>query len=359
MFDKTAIETALYGIVGFRQPFDPVYAILDANNLASRSGYFVNDNAYAKIAYIKNTQDYAEISDVDFNLFLKRQQEAAIASVMNEVFIQEDFRERNYLYQYAMNKVGTSELPDGFVGQRIQVNIENNIAFEIKNVLSDFSEAGTINLLLFSSEENTKTIQSKTLTITAERQVHELNWVVNNTQGIYKGEYYLGYIFTSGTTPKPYKREYNAASIISLYNDLFITRINVLGHTSETVLFDLQDIEGSSDYIGFNPDITVYDDFTDVIINSQQIFANAIHLTMTIRLMSLYAASLRSNKLERDSSRILLLVLQQIDGQNGEGSVNVRGFAPVLANELTRIRKHINKLIRGYIGTEPTVHTMT
>jgi len=55
------------GIVGFKQPYNPEYAIVNAENQLSSSGYFVTDNPYAKIEYIKDNQDYLGIADDEFN----------------------------------------------------------------------------------------------------------------------------------------------------------------------------------------------------------------------------------------------------------------------------------------------------
>lgn len=355
MFDKTAVENALYGLVGFRQPFNPTYAILDAANLISRSGEFVNDNPYAKIQSVKENQDYADITDADFNLLLKRQQEASIASVCNDVFDEQDFREGNYVYKNPINKVDTTDFADGFVGFRIRVTSENNVAFCIQNILTDFSGTGNVEILLYCSEDKSAPIQSQVVAITTDRQLVELNWVVNNTGGIYKGEYYLGYI-SDATTPDAYKREYNASSILSLYSDLCIDNIMKVGH-SGLPLFDLSDVDGNSDYIGLNPNITVYSDYTHLIINSQKLFARAINLDMSIRLINIYIASFRSNQDER-KSKGLVLALQQVNGQDGDGAPRIISLLSRLKGEISGIRKQIEKLKVGYFGTGIFVHTM-
>ena len=52
MINVTKIQNSLIGLIGFKQPFNPDYAVVDSNNLLSSSGYFVTDNPYAKIEYI-------------------------------------------------------------------------------------------------------------------------------------------------------------------------------------------------------------------------------------------------------------------------------------------------------------------
>ncbi len=58
MFDKTKLNTSLYGVVGFRQPLNPTYAVVDASNLISRTGYIINDNPYAKVEFLFDNMDF-------------------------------------------------------------------------------------------------------------------------------------------------------------------------------------------------------------------------------------------------------------------------------------------------------------
>ena len=71
MFNKNKIDS-IYGIVGLRGSDNPTYQILDAANLASTSGYFVDDNPYCKIELYKDNQDYSNISDAEFNTNIKQ-----------------------------------------------------------------------------------------------------------------------------------------------------------------------------------------------------------------------------------------------------------------------------------------------
>jgi len=116
MIDVAKIQDSLIGLIGFKQPFNPDYAIVDSYNQLSKSGYFVTDNPYSKIEYIKDNQDYLQISNADFNTVLKQLKESAISNVCNQVFSEYDFLDRNLLFKNATKKVNTNVLPIGFVG---------------------------------------------------------------------------------------------------------------------------------------------------------------------------------------------------------------------------------------------------
>lgn len=356
MIKVDTISTSLYGIVGLRQPFNPNYAILDADNLVSRSGLYVTDNPFVKIEYLKDTQDYKNVTDEDFNEYLKRIQQASIINVCQKVFNRFDYLDRNLLYKNAQNKVEQEILNNGFVGYRIRVSDDANIAFKINRVLLDFDTVGDFKLMLFNTSE-LNPIQEQAITITDKTQVVDLNWSVDNSSDTYKGDYYLGYIKTD-TTPIPYKREYEFSDEMSYISHLAFEKVAVNGHLTET-LFDLDDTDSISENIGINPDIVVYEDYTDLIIQNEMLFSRAVELDMTIAILREYSNSLRSNGTEMKGEQQAMRVLAEIEGQKGDGVLTITGLRPLLLGELNQLESQINKLKEGYFNNEIRVVTLS
>lgn len=358
MFDKTTVVDSLVGLVGWRQPIDPTYAILDAANLESRSGNYIDSVMYAKIPYVHQNQDYAGISDADFNTILINQQKDSIAAVCNQVFAKPDFRERHMVYEYPMNKVKQTAFSDSFVGYKIELKRLNNLALKFQSVVCDFATDGDFKILLFSSENPEAPLFQKDVTITQRRQVEQLGWVINNTENNYKGELYFGYL-ANGTTPQPFKREYNGSNILACWKDMYIQQIKVDGHTTET-LFDLNNVDGLSDYTGLNANIAVYDDYTDWILANEHLFSEAIMLTCAIWAISTYATSLRSNKDQRRSNDDLYAkLLLQIEGNDQDQSLQVTGLKTMLSNQITAIKDQLEKLSEGFKPSGPYHVTQT
>lgn len=350
MFDTTKVETALVGIVGVNQPLNPEYAIIDATNLASTSGYFVTDIPMAKIEYFKDSQDYEGITDSEFNDLLRAVQKNAITSVCNQVFTTEDFRYRGVLYRNATNNVNPEPLVDGFVGWRIEVTRENNVAFEITRVILDFESnyPNDIVLQLYNTGDPNP-IHEQTISITEQHQEEVLNWVVDNSGDTYKGDYYLGYV-KSASTPVPFKRDYDNSNVLSQVGGLRICETQIKGHTG-SVLFDLDLEEGLSKNIGVNPDITVYDDYTDFIKQNKRLFGRAIQLDMAIKMMNTTTASLRVNKNKRISDSVIVRMIQDINGVDADsGKLKILGLRAQLMSEIVTIKKEIEKLRKGYFG---------
>lgn len=355
MFQVDKISNSLVGIVGFRQPYNPSYAILDTDNTTSLSGLYVNDNAYAKVEFIKDTQDYKEISDLAFNSFLKDMQKSSIASVCNSVFSEFDFIDRNLIYKNASNKINAEILPNGFLGYKIQVSNAKNTAFKINRVLLDFLGTGDIELLLWNTGRK-QPIYTKTITITSDNQVEELNWVLDNSDTTYKGDYYIGYI-TTALGVSPFKREWNNANIMSSFKELNCTKVFVADFSGAD-LFDLRTISGISQDTGLNLDISVYDDYTDFIMNNKMLFAKAISLEFIIRCLQVYIASIRSSSTERKAQELYHKIMMEIEGSKGSDSIiSVVGLREQVLGEVSLLKKEVRKMQVGFLKTKQILTT--
>ena len=357
MFNNSIVTTGLLGLVGFRQPFDPALPILDTANKTTKSGLIVNSMPFAKIEYLYSCQDYASISEVQFNEYLQNLQKQSIINVCNAVFNEGSYIDKQILYKNAFNKIETETLPDGFVGFKIQVDSKKNVAFIIKRILLDFEGAGDIELLLFNMSQKAP-IKTKAITISSDHVVVNLDWIVDNSGDTYKGDYYLGYLTNYGSigTLKPYNKDFNAGNIRSVITHLCITKVLADG-MSANALPDLNDFDGLSQTTGLNPDITVYDDYTELIVNNDLLFSTAIQYDMQISIMDEVANSIRSNKTERLGKDSLVRIKAEIEGLKTE-SVNITGLRPVLLGEIKKIKKNILATKNKYFGGGVKVDTM-
>jgi len=364
MVNASTLSAKLTGLVGFNNPYNPKYAILDAQNQASRSGLFITDNPFIKIESIKDSQDYADITDADFNDFLRKKIATSIVSVANAVFNAPDYIDRQVLYRFAKNKlsqtptpvvnaqgnyVNTYDIPPGFNCYWITVNDKKNIAFKIERVFLEFNGTGTFTLYLYNTADVTNPIQTKQVNITSPNQEVLLDWVCDNTNGAYKGDFYLGY-FKDECDPslQPFNAQYRSGLILANIDQLVIYRYAFGKFTDKTKAFDLLGYTPYNYYNGVNPDITVYEDFTDLIIQNEKLFARAIQLDCQISLLSESVASIRSNRNERLSQAYTAQIMAQIEGETGEGNVKVKGLRPQFYGAIASIKKELDKLKEGY-----------
>lgn len=350
MFNKTKVVDALFGLVGFQNPTDPEYDIVDAGNLASRSGRFATENPYCKIKQLKETQDDTSISDVNFNTFLVGLQKKSIADVVDKVMIEPSFIDRQLLYKNTNRKVNLEALPSGFVGYKIETSKDNNIAFELTRCLLEFSGTGSIELVLFSTAI-AEPLQKKIVSIAGSNQVVALNWRVDNTSDYFQGDFYFGY-FTAGLTVQPFARDYQDSRSMSIISHLAINPVSV--NEAGPNLFDIDLVENKSLCFGLNPDITVIYDYTDLVIQNEMIFASAVQLQIVINSIQHYISSSRSNRDQRISNEQINLLIAQLEGIDG----SIQGMVPTLRKELTSLDMQIKRLINGYFSTGFTLNTL-
>lgn len=357
MFNVDKIKQKVYGVVGFRQPYNPALPTLDADNLVSRSGLIVNDNPYVKLDFLKATDDYIDISDADFNEALANKQKESIISVCSSVFNKGAFLEQSLLFRNANNKVELESLPNGFVGYEIDITNKNDVALFIPRILLEFDGTDDIEILLFNSSQKAP-IQTKTVTITTDMQEVVLGWKLDNSDNYFKGKYYLGYIST-GLTVTPFKRNYESSDVQSCYDNINVQQISVLGHATNT-LFDLNDIVNTEIGNGLNVDFACYNDYTNIIIQNEQIFATAILYDLQISCLAQYLAAMTSNADQRRAEQLTVRIIQEIEGQQGgEGFVKITGLRSKLMRSLDDIKTELDKLRKDQLGDRFYLTTLT
>jgi hypothetical protein len=351
MFDVTKTQQGLTGLVGIRQPLDPAYQFIDATNLASSSGHYLDDLPNFKVKYFKDTQDYVNASDAELNDLLRDIQDSAITNVLHSVFGDKSYIDRNYLYSEANTRQDQeTTMQNGFVGFEICPSSKKDLAFKITNVRLEFAGTGTLKLIMFSSNLNAP-IFTKDVTISSTSQVESLNWIVNNTDGGYKGKYYFGYIYDG--TLIPFKRNFEYSNSINDLTHLGIDKIFKSG-ANDAEIFDLENLNYLSENTGLNPDITVYNDYTDLILQNDFLFARAIQLNWGIKIMQRFVSSSRSNKNER----MIKNVLATLGGTTNRSEIQVEGLNELLNDEIASIKQTIKDLKEGYFGTRLTNTTM-
>lgn len=356
MFNIAKIQTGLKGLVGFRQPLNPLLPTLDADNLTSRSGLIVNDNPLVKIDYLKATEDYQDLNDTQFNTQLMNKQKDSIVSVCNSVFNKSDFIEQSLVYRNANNKVNAEVLPIGFIGKEIVVTNISDVAFMVKRVLLEFQGTGTIELMLFNSAVSTP-IETKTINVTTSQQEVLLDWKVDNSNNTFKGKYYIGYL-TTGLTVTPFKRDYENANVVTNFQNLNVNTCHVLSHNTAT-LFDLNDVVYTDVEDGLNLDLAVYYDYTNFIIQNERLFSLAILYDFQISCLSQYLAALTSNREQRKAEDLTIRIIQEIEGQQGgQGFVKITGLRSKLMRSIDDIQSEIEKLSRGLIGGKVKLFTL-
>lgn len=309
MFNVSEIRTNLFGVVGFRQPYDPDYDVLSASLLVSSSGnVFEQYSSYVNVQNIKDTQPYAAISDVNFNAWLTNAIKDSITKGLQKCFTKNDLLENALLYQYSTRKTSEIENETAFVGYEINVSKRKDITAFINSIFTEFSGTGDVKLLLFNDNKVT-TIDTETISVTDKSAKQTVvNWELPYANSVTGGKYYIGYL-TDSLVPKALNRDYELANLRHTYNCLSIQPMKIANWNSEE-LFDIDKVEYTDETWGLNFDISTFKDYTSLILNNKNMFCDVIGYQFAADMLGMMWSSNRTNGTERMQKANILLELQ-------------------------------------------------
>ncbi len=294
-WDKILSE--MIGIVGWRQSTVTGDVVIDANNLASSSGLYVQGaHPQVTVKNIKSTQEDKTITDANMNVVLANLVKDGISNVLNHVFPASDIFANNLLYKHESDFSTPLTQFNGFVGYEINTAYKKDIVSILNKIILQFNGSGNVKLLLFNSGVKAP-IQTKTVAVTADTNITAvLDWILGYITAP-AGKYYLGYL-TTGMTIYPYNRVFSWANIQHHFNSVVFVPIYVPNWTSET-LFDIKTIEYRAETFGMNFDVTIARDYSNVILQNKDRFAKAIQLSTAVQALSLMTTTGRINPEER------------------------------------------------------------
>lgn len=345
MFVAEKIRGCSEGLIGIRQPFDPSYAIFEADLLTSKSGYFIDDIPLFRAEYFIDVVCPKNSTTSEKNDLFRQMLGDSTINVVNQVFVGTSIIDRQVQYVNANNltEIETG-LPNGFIGQRFRQANLKDVAFKLNRLFLTVDGSGDLEIRLYNSFQSTP-VKTKIVTINSSQKSYivELDWACDNTD-FYKGEWFVGYTLDGNI--QPYKRVFENSNIQSQVKELYYEEINVPGHMT-TDLFDLKKYgENGNLSTGMNFDITTYEDKTSFVCSNTTHFARAVQLELAIQIIQRVISSNRSNVNERYSNDLKRTLLASLKGLKGQG-IAEKGLENQLISEVSRIREEVEKLKRG------------
>jgi hypothetical protein len=334
MVDITSINTSFSGLVGWKQPANPDYAIVEEELLLSSSGQFFQDMSnLVTVENIKENQPYPTIADDDFNLLLTDLSKSALTKVMASLFYDGDVISNKVLFaepndwQHPINNSGD------FVGFKIDTCKSKKFSAKINSISLSFDANQPVKVLLFHTS---KLAPLKTVTIAALANT-EVTVSVDWLLPLQSGEYYIGYL-TSGLTGRALDRLLRSSFCMSNYNVIEFESIKVSGHNVET-LFDINTVTNVSSAFGINVDVSEYLDYTSIAIANKQRLTNAWIMQLSADVLDLIVHSTRSNDNERINRASAAYELNGT--MNNPELPKMIGIANKLKAEIAALRKLI------------------
>ena len=334
---RTTEINSLLGLVGFRQSTLSGYTtLMDAGNIASTSGLYVNDvSGLITSKNIKNCQEDIAISDANFNTWIDNRQKSSFVNLLRSIFSDNDLIENRTLFKHESDFTNTLTNATDFVGYEIDVAKAKDINVVINKIILTFSGTDEVTVYLFHSGTDAAK-DSEAITCVADTDVHTfVNWDLPAMNGVAGGKWYVGYL-RSGLSGKAYNRDYESANVQTVYNCLGIKPIQVSGWNAST-LFDVNDVEYTSETWGMNFDISSYRDYTSFVVENRDRFAKALQLQIAADLLNLMATTTRSN---RDERIIKTEALIDLNGtRNVENIADSVGVLKQLDIEIKKLKK--------------------
>lgn len=296
--DRVKIE--MFGGVGFRQTTLADYPVIDALNSLSKSGLYFQDGAsFITIQNIYDCQQDKDISDIDFNTYLKNLQESCILEVCQKINKREsDFIQTNNVYPYEKSFKDTIEPAGKFVGFEITPLKKSGIIGKINWIELAFDSDVSMNVYLYNSNLPNTPIKTQAVsTIANESTVISLDdWEIGDNKDYKGGKFYFGYFENDLAGSKAYKKDYESANNFVNTRCHYITPISI---NHNTLTLDITTTIEVSDTYGLNFGIDVYEDYTEIFIRNKSLIYQAVQYQMAEKVLNLIRVSVRSNNIQR------------------------------------------------------------
>lgn len=319
MYDIPTIQTNLTGVVGWRQPLENEFAILDAANVSSSSGLrFQSVHSLVTVQNLRAALPEA-FSNADFNTFIIDMQQEAIAKVVQNVFQKKkpdtkSLLDKMRLYDNANVKDDLIDnVPGRWVGYKIDLRKSNNIKVVIDALGSEFDgiQAG-LTIYLFHSSQKDAVVTFSLDTIASDSKFDDLSGFVMDYLTFIGGTYYIGYKQDDLVGIKALNRTFEVSEQPNKPKHFSIEPIRVENYAG-IELFDIDDIEIASETHGLNFEFTTTVDITNLISDQKQVFANLIMMQMAIDVIQTMLNSTRTNAIKQENRALAIMELKGTD----------------------------------------------
>lgn len=341
-FDFSRVISALFGRVGWKQPIKTNSPVIDSTNLLAKGFRYFNDGSFHSIVTVDNvkaTMDEASASDSNLNIHLESLQRAAIMRCLNAVF-----REPEYIKQYLLlDRIGQNdqviENTGLFVGYEINLAPVMDIGIQIDSATLLFDQDVTFNLYLFKDGKKSPISVIEVSAIAGEATVVNfsdliLNYIGSATKG---ARFYFGYFQDDLGGVKAIQEQVCP-------RDTACFRAQPMQSKKVTGEYDFNRNQRSYTVqpYGFNLEMSVFRDHTQLIVKKANLLDEVIGLTVASITIEQIIYTCRSNASERVLKDELSKVGIQMD-LNGAAPVTdspkIKGLNDRIEEELKRLRK--------------------
>lgn len=348
-FNYSRVMNAMLLRIGFKQPTESEFAIVNAGNLVSNSGRYYNDfHALVSASNIREIQSDANISDANFNALLESLKRAAIMRSLNGVLNVSEQIERTLLYERDYNQVQETVTNENkFVGFEIRTPQSDEFAVQIESATLLFDSNVTFNLYLFKEGKKSPLLIREVSAIAEEQTVVNfsdiiLNYIGQNTKG---ARFYFGYFQSDLGGAKAIDEEHRNWNKQKCFGAIGMYSNQTVGYN-----FDRQNIYRSYDNFGINLEISTFRDHTNAIVKKAHLFDELQGLQFAYSFLESVLYSTNSNAIERILKDQLTKAGLQLEMQGAiaaPDSPQVEGLSKRIKREMERVQKEFYPKVKS------------
>lgn len=343
MIRADRLKAELFGDVGMRNSTITGYDIVDEDNQQSNSGlYFQDASDLVSVKNIKDAQEDPDITDEAFNELIKRMQESCIVDVCYKLISdQKDLVSALNVYPLEKSFEGVIAPRGKFVGFQIKPNMVG-ISGKVTWIELSFDGDVSMKLYLFNSNRPSDPIEIPVDIVGGQSMIIDADLFITDDLKYKGGEFYLGYFEDDLGSVRAYSRSYGNSNV-RYQSDYFYIEPVSLDHTNGKI--DIRSLCFESDSFGLNLGMSLYNDYTEKLIENKNMLWRLIQLQMHERVLSLIRYSTRSNITER------LMASASLD-LFGDKETGIKGVGDKLSDSIKTVK---NALFPSYRITKTTI----
>lgn len=315
MLDVARILTGFSQQIGWRQPIDQEYAVVSAANNVSNSGKYFQD--YSKSIRVENLKNNFPqgLSDDDFNARLTEKANEGLVRACYDVISDElDLLESKPLYHFQNDfSKKITNVSNRFVGYEVTLAKQEGIAITLNKLMTHFDGVDTFNIYIYHSSQKSPIETISVTTQTDSVKSETTSKILYYQNDIYTGgTFYIGY-YQDDLGVQAYDRQYELADIQNCFEFVYVKPIMV-DATSGTDIFDVNKVENASESWGLNFDLSVYNDWTQLLLDNKSVMLDAIGYKVAAMLVDDMYYSNRNNSISKEVKQRLLIELKGVSG---------------------------------------------
>ncbi|MDF2189288.1 hypothetical protein [Paraflavitalea sp. CAU 1676] len=339
-FDKARVIPALFGRVGWSQSLVAGAPVVNPTNQESKSGrYFQEFHNIVTVANVRQTMEEIGANDANLNQHLTNLQRSCVLRCLNAVFQKPEYLQELLLF----NRIGQNDTPvtntGQFVGYEINLAPANNISVQVEAATLLFDQDVTFNLYLFKDGKKSPIRVVEVAAVAYEATVVNfadlvLSYYGATTKG---GRFYLGYFQDDLGPAKAIREQVCRAGQPLCYSAEPVYMKKNAGEYD----FNRDQRSYTVEPYGINLEMSVFRDFTNVIVKKAHLFDEVIGLTNAYIVIEQILYAVRSNATERilkDQLDRFGLQLELLGAVPIQDSPRIKGLAQKIEAEFKRMR---------------------